>query len=368
VPTAYENTVAAPDGLGALYRVSATGINTIEAAIIQWAFDGKPDAVIQIDDSRTYEENLAIPMAATDLVIQAANRQRPTLIGDVSITGNQLGRLALNGLLIAGSLSVADDDSLRQLDVVHCTLVPGVMLAVNGAPLQPETPSIIANSTNTSLTVHAARTISGPLRLGSNAVGLHARDCIIESPRGLLPALVSTDLSRFPVLSADPKVRVTIGGDGPYLAELAAVPTSLAQVRSRLQQAIRKAHPRKAKAFAEVHVIVIDDRLVVLPGLPAEVKIETLKDDKTADLLGLTQGASQQRLAMLSGALAPFPALSAATPELTVRLGEEAHAITLASKPTTFATTRNRLRAAIQAASATPAFAQALVGSVSGPD
>ena len=64
-------------------------------------------------------------MAATDLVIQAANRQRPTLIGDVSVTGNQKGRLALNGLLIAGSIAVADD-SVRQLDVVHCTLVPGV--------------------------------------------------------------------------------------------------------------------------------------------------------------------------------------------------------------------------------------------------
>ena len=67
--------------------------------------DGKPDAVIQVDDSRTYEKDLTIPMAATDLVIQAANRQRPTLIGNVTVTGNQEGRLALNGLLIAGSIS-----------------------------------------------------------------------------------------------------------------------------------------------------------------------------------------------------------------------------------------------------------------------
>ena len=103
-----------PARLGGFYRVSATGFNTIEDAITQWALDGKPDAVIQIDDSRTYEKDLTIPMAATDLVIQAANRQRPTLIGDVTVTGNQKGRLALNGLLIAGSIAVADD-SVRQL-------------------------------------------------------------------------------------------------------------------------------------------------------------------------------------------------------------------------------------------------------------
>lgn len=362
-PSAYGNTVAAPNGLSALYRVP-TDFATIALAIDRWRADGQPSAVIQIDDSRTYEENLTIPMAATDLVIQAANRQRPTLIGDVSITGNQPGRLALDGLLIAGSLSVADDDSLRQLDVVHCTLVPGVMLAVDGAPLQPETPSIIAGPDNKSLKVNAVRSISGPLRIGGNAVGLHARDCIIESPPAFLPVLVSADLSTFPHLSADPKVRVTIGGDGPYLAQLAAVPTSLAQARSRLQQAIRKAHPSKAKAFADVQVIVLDDRLVVLPGLPIEIEIETVKDDKTADLLGLTKGASQQRLATLSGVLAPFPALSAATPELTVRLGEETHVIALTPKPTTLAAAGNRLRAAIQAVSAALAFAQAFVTSL----
>ena len=133
-PTAYENTVAAPGDLGDLYRVSATDFNTIEDAVIQWAQDGKPNAVIQIDDSRTYEKSLTIPMAATDLVIQAANRQRPTLIGDVTVAGNQKGRLALNGLLIAGSIAIADD-SVRQLDVLHCTLVPGVTLTADGAPI-----------------------------------------------------------------------------------------------------------------------------------------------------------------------------------------------------------------------------------------
>ena len=376
VLSAYENTVAAPNGfapngLGKLYRVSATGFNTIEAAIIQWASDGKPDAVIQIDDSRTYEKDLTIPMAATDLVIQAANRQRPTLMGDLTIAGSQEGRLALNGLLVAGNVAIADN-SVRQLDVLHCTLVPGVMLAADGTPTQPETPSMVVNSTNTSLQVNLTLSITGPLRLPENMVGLQAQDCIIEAPlRGhpaeLVPVLVSDKLSTFPVgLPNAPRVRVTIGGDGPTIATLATKPTTLVQARSRLQNAIRNAHP--SAAFAESQVLVIDDRLVVLPGRPAEVTIETAEGDETADLLKLTQGMGQQRLAVLSGGLAPFPALSAATPGLAVALGEETHDITLISKPASLAVARTRLSTALHAASTEPAFAGALVGSVSDPD
>ena len=51
--------------------------------------------------------------------------------------------------------------------------------------------------------MNAVRSITGPLRLPENMVGLTRQDCIIESPlRGhpadLLPALVSADLSTFP--------------------------------------------------------------------------------------------------------------------------------------------------------------------------
>ena len=327
-PTAYENTVAAPSALGGFYRVSATGLNTVEDAITQWALDGKPNAVIQIDDSRTYEKDLTIPMAATDLVIQAANRQRPALIGNVTVAGNQKGRLALNGLLIAGSIAVADD-SVRQLDVLHSTLVPGVMLDAKGKPAQPETPSIAVSATNKSLQVNLTRSITGPLRLPENMVGLNAQDCVIESPeRGhpadLLPVLVSADLSSFPLgLPAAPSVRVTIGGDGPHLATLAAKPANLAQARSLLQDAIRNAHP--TTAFAAAQVLAIDNRLVVLPGAPAEVTIESAEGDNTADLLKLTQIVGEQRLAVISGGLAPFPALSAGPSALAVSMGDETH-------------------------------------------
>ena len=181
VPSAYENTVAAPADLGVMYRVSVSGFKALTLAVAQWVLDGRPHAVIQIDDSRTYQETLTISMAATDLVIQAANRQRPTLTGNIRSTGNRQGRLALNGLLISGNITV-DDDSVRQLDVLHSTLVPGASLAAEEKLLQPVSPSITTNQSNSSLTVNMVRSIAGPLRLPENMVALLARDCIIESP------------------------------------------------------------------------------------------------------------------------------------------------------------------------------------------
>jgi hypothetical protein len=369
MPSPYENTVVAPADLGDLYRVSATGFNTITLAIAHWVAQGRPNAVIQIGDSRTYEEDLAITMAATDLVIQAANFQRPTLIGDVTIAGSQKGRLALNGLLIAGSIAVADD-SVRQLNVLHCTLVPGVTLEANGKPIQPETPSIAVNPTNTSLTVNAVRSITGPLRLPANMVGLQARDCIVETPlRGhpadLVRVLISDSLSTFPAgLPSAPKVRVTIGGDGPYIATLATKPTTLVQARDRLQDAMRSAHT--GPAFTGIQVIAAGNRLIVMPGIPGEVSVEMVDGDVTAELLRLTQGTDKQRMAVVSGVLSSFPTLSAATPALAVTLGDETHTLTLNPAPGSLAQARDSLRDAIHAASSKPVFQNAIVGSTSG--
>jgi hypothetical protein len=375
-PSDYENTVAAPAGLAALYSVPAAGRDTIADAIDDWKTQGRPDAVIQIEDSRTYEEDLTIDMADGDLVVQAANGQRPTLIGDVSVTGNQKGRLALNGLLIAGSISIDDAASVRQLDVMHCTLVPGVMPAGDGTPLHPEASSIVANSVNTSLAVRAVRSITGPLCLDANLVGLRAQDCIIQSPpracpADLRPTLVSTKLSTFPTdLPAAPKLRVTIGGDGPYLAALTQKPTDLATASALLQEAVRNAHPAGAAAFAEAHVLAIDERLIVLPGAPAEVTIDPADGDPTADRLHLTQAAGEQRFAVVSGSLEPFSGVSAPAPELTVVLGDEGAVIELTSIPATptLDQVRDGLRTHIRQAHPTPAFSEALIGSLSGPD
>jgi hypothetical protein len=78
-------------------------------------------------------------------------------------------------------------------------------------------------------------------------------------------ALISGPLAPFPTLSATtPAVTVQIG-DLARVATFSAVPTSLAQARDRLQVAIRAADPHAA--FADALVSLVDDQLVVLPGI-----------------------------------------------------------------------------------------------------
>jgi hypothetical protein len=182
-PSPYENTVAEPDGLGTRLEVSETGIADIATALQQWQVDfATGPAVIQIGDNRTYTGDLDFTMGTEDLVIQAARGQRPTVIGDIVVRGAGSARLMLNGLLIAGRVRVVEDESLRQLDIVHCTLVPGAGLDANGDPADLAAPSVEANPANLALQLNMDRSITGPLRLPEDAPGLRVTDSIVESP------------------------------------------------------------------------------------------------------------------------------------------------------------------------------------------
>lgn len=84
-----------------------------------------------------------------------------------------------------------------------------------------------------------------------------------------MEAVISGDLSTFPTLtSPTPAVNVTIGSEGPHTATFASVPTSLATARTRLEDAIRAAHP--SPAFTGARVAAYDhggeSRLVVVAG------------------------------------------------------------------------------------------------------
>src|SRR5262249_32818809 len=58
---AIPDTVNNPTALGTLIRVPSLGINTISQAVAQWNPAANPQAVIQIEDNRTYQENVTIP-------------------------------------------------------------------------------------------------------------------------------------------------------------------------------------------------------------------------------------------------------------------------------------------------------------------
>ncbi len=369
-PSAYENSVAQPqpNPTVALLRVPGD-FNTLGAALAAWD-STTPLTMIQMEDDHAYTEDLTVTMAAGDLVIQARNGQRPTLIGNLTIQGTQQGRLALNGLLVAGKITVAADESLRQLDLLHCTLVPGLTVQASGAPSAPTTPSLLINATNIALHVNLVRSITGPLRLPATSNGLTIQDSLIESPvrdrpAVITPALVSGSLSSFPILTSNPAlINVTIGEDGPYPAIFAnpSQPTTLAQARNALQDALQKAHT--SPAFSQARVVNAANRLIVIPGVAEPISLENAPGDQTADLLRLSADTGQLTIALVSGPLTPFPNLTGATPAISVQIGDLTRVATLAAVPTSLAQARDRLQEAIRAADPDPAFANALVSLV----
>lgn len=163
------------------------------ADAIDAALDGNPPrAVVTIDDSRTYEETLVIPIGTTSLTIQAASSQRPTILGDITVTGGS-GRngLTLSGLLVSGGLRL--EGVLSSLRVLHSTLVPGRRLDENGTPTEPDLPSLFVAPSNTELSVELERSITGPILAPSEMLGISAKDSILDAGFSALPALAGDD-------------------------------------------------------------------------------------------------------------------------------------------------------------------------------
>jgi hypothetical protein len=183
------------------YRVNASGAPgihaSIAAAIAQWSSDGGPDAVISVEDNRTYTDALAIdvaPAAGALLAIEAADGFRPHLRLDqpLVITGERDDfSITLSGLLVEGAIAL--EGSLRRLRFVHTTLVPGRAIAepdpdLGAPPPPPPTqPSLIvaaadANNAphNTELAVELAFAIAGPLHVPAHAEAIRALDSIVD--------------------------------------------------------------------------------------------------------------------------------------------------------------------------------------------
>ncbi len=376
LPTAYQNTVAEPKELGSYLRVAASTVDppadftTISDAIDEWKnVLHKPHTVIEVCDNGTYAEDLAIPMGAEDLVIQAENKKRPVLLGDVTVTGTQGGRLAFNGLLISGGISVSGTSSLHQLDIIHSTIIPGGRVDADGQALDPDLPALEVEDTIPELKANLYRTISGPLHLPVGITSLDVRDCILESPLHAQPArvspvLVSADVTPTKIPNNLPaQMTITIGEEGPYpimLLRPSGVPASQVLPTSTLavclEKAIQLAH--KSQAFQKAQVFREQDKLIVLPGRPAEVSFAAIGSQTLIDDLGLKASQAVERVALLSGRI-QFP-LGASSPALDLTLGDESQTISM-SPPATEGQVRGALEQAIQAASTHVAFKKAMV-------
>jgi hypothetical protein len=166
---------------------------TLGAALAQWVADGGPDALIRIQDNRSYEEAISIdvgPAVGNFLAIEAADGFRPHLLlaTPLTIDGNRPDfTLTLGGLLIEGRVDLRG--SLRGLRLIHSTLVPGASIAETDPPSPPlpTEPSVTVaaadaggNLLNAELTLALAFSIAGPLRVPDHAREIYILDSIVD--------------------------------------------------------------------------------------------------------------------------------------------------------------------------------------------
>jgi hypothetical protein len=181
--------VDAPEAWGTVIHVAKSGAphSTLNDALTAWDPANHPRTIIQIDDSATYVlpatgQAIQAAPAGTELRIQAQNRERPTLVGDIRVESTALSRLAFDGLLLSGSVELRGE--LATLEVRHCTLVPGVSLGVDGNPLHADTPALTGAATARQCDVVVERSILGPVRLPEDLHTLSVSDSIVDAPAG----------------------------------------------------------------------------------------------------------------------------------------------------------------------------------------
>jgi hypothetical protein len=147
------------------YRLYLVGehetLKRLNDAVALWRQEQPPNAVIEITDSGVYVEQVNIELGPKQtLQIRAANRKRPVirlldwqtdLPDALGMTMAAESRLTLDGLLIAGrSVTIrqaAGGDSTTaicpsEVNIRHCTLVPGWGLHNDCEPRHPAKPSL----------------------------------------------------------------------------------------------------------------------------------------------------------------------------------------------------------------------------------
>ncbi|GET39230.1 hypothetical protein [Microseira wollei] len=164
---------------------------------IQQALNAVVDGgVVEIENSDRYTENLTINVnPGKRIELRAADGFRPTIVlnSNLQITGGENAEVTINGLLISGaSLQLPATNNrllqqrisktggtpipqeflersnkLKQLRLIHCTLVPGLSLSIDGEPQNPTSSSLIVECDRT--IVEIALSILGSLQVVDSA-------------------------------------------------------------------------------------------------------------------------------------------------------------------------------------------------------
>ncbi len=336
---------------------------TIPAAIAAWNPVADPTLVIEIDDNRTLVGNLAINIPSGELILQGRNGRRPTVLGDIDVTAaGGTGRFQMNGIRQSGRLAV--HGSLGELRIVHSTLVPGLGRDESGNASAPDAPSLVVDPSNVHLRVVIVGSVVGSVEVPNQVQGMEIRDSIVDTSRAegravQVPVWVSGAFAPFPVPPAPPRLRVTIGDDGPIIIQLAGIPANHGDARQMLEAALRAASP--APGFAGAGVLSRGDRLYIMSGSNGRVAVQEAPGDTTATQWRLIASDARESFGLLSGDLVAPVALTNPAPTLDLVIGTPSarlgpRTVSPAGFPAAVPAAAVTLETAIRAAGAEPEF------------
>jgi hypothetical protein len=312
------------------------------------------------EPARLQIESLAIPILPADDRIEVVVPDAAMPDGSPIPQGVRLqpGALSVGVVLPVASLPSTGFPSNRTIAM----LVPRVDAAtlVAGAPRRVRIDGSRLFSDRLT-----GETIIGPEMMPKSAY-LTSTDAQIVVPLSealpfkSVPCLVSAPITAAINIPQDAQVSITIGADGPRTATFATAATTLVDAASQLQAAIRRVPGTASDLFRAAHVLLVGDRLVVVPGQLAGQP--TVAVGPAADQLRLSAATgARNAVGRLSGQLDPFPGVTAAAPALRVSVGANAQVVTIPVRPSSLPEAATLLQTAIRAASGTPDFQQAMV-------
>ena len=172
-------------------------VPTIQHPTIQSALDALGGTgVVEIINNNRFEEALSVDVAEYGTIeLRAANERCPhlALTGPLTVNGLEGSVFSINGCLISGGgLTVADTGSnqLSQLNISHCTLVPGLALNFDGTPTSPGEVSIRVSLPGVTTSIEFS--ITGSLRMTPDSMVI-LTDSIVDANDSASVALADVD-------------------------------------------------------------------------------------------------------------------------------------------------------------------------------
>ena len=202
----YGRAIADPPGEFGLFRVKgkddcvgapAAAYETLADALTAAGESNQPNVIIEICDSRLYEEHVSIEIERNrSIQIRAAKGKRPVILIPDDRTKRDTfflklssgARFSLDGVVVAGRAIQINgpgwDGKPAQIMIRHSTLVPGWMLDPECEPSCAEEPSLEINDSNSCVRIE--HSICGSIFVNNNEVetdpiSIYVADSIIDA-------------------------------------------------------------------------------------------------------------------------------------------------------------------------------------------